>query len=132
MSGEQKRRVTRAAAAVCLLLAAPGVVRSGVVPNEWDESMIKEGLSGAAAVTTADMNHDGCCDVVVAARDGSDRVVWYRQPCLVSQPDPADRVWPEYTIDPRADGASAVAAGYLVPDIGVARGPDVVSIFPLP
>jgi hypothetical protein len=62
-------------------------------------------LSGATGVGVGDLDGSGYADVIVAAKDIGDRVVWYENP----YPPPVPIYWAEHNVDSSADGAREIA-----------------------
>jgi len=72
----------------------------------WTKQVINESpLPGATGVGTGDLNGSHYADVIVAAIDPGDRVVWYENP----YPPPVPVFWAEHGVDAMADGAREVA-----------------------
>ena len=88
-----------------------GVYSILYLPGEgWQKHVINAApLVHATGVAIGDLDDSGYADIVVAAKDGSECVVWYENPL----PDPISPHWTVYDIDPFADGAREVSIGDL-------------------
>ncbi|MGD9141723.1 MAG: hypothetical protein PVJ42_09305, partial [bacterium] len=72
----------------------------------WTKTVINETpLPGACGVGTGDLNGSHYADVIVAAKDVGDRVVWYENP----HPPPVPVFWAKHGVDSLADGAREIA-----------------------
>ena len=74
----------------------------------WNKQVLNiESMPGATGVAVGDVDQSGYPDIIVAAKDPSDQVVWFENPL----PGPAAPPWPNFNVDAPAWGAREVFLG---------------------